>query len=115
MRTRLTLAAVAAVLLVCPAAHARVTKIGRGTAVTVGTAAVALDDTTVDNALPRYVTVCNPSGNVDLFIGDATVTTATGLPIRSGQCWTSGERVDGGVQVYGIAASSQSVRVSEAL
>lgn len=108
-------ALVALALVVPPVAHARITKVGRGTAVSVMTSATALDDTSVSNQLPRYVTVCNLSSNGDVFIGDATVTTATGLPLGAGKCWYSGERVDADVQVYAIAASTQVVRVSEVL
>lgn len=83
---------------------------GRGTEVTCGTEATALDDATV-GATNRHLLVCNPSSGALVYLGGASVTTATGLPLRPGDCWHSGERVRKGVTPYCIAASASAVRV----
>lgn len=117
MRTWILGTACAAVVaLVCPhLAAAAIVRIGTGTAVEVGTTATKLDDASVPNTGPRYIVVCNPSGNGLVHIGGASVTTANGLPLRPGDCWVSGDRVDPAVSVYAIAASTQTVRVQEYL
>lgn len=118
MCTRPSLVALLAAVLVgalAVPAWARLVRIGTGTPVVVGTTPVALDDTSISNALPRYVLVCNRSGNGEVRLGGEGVTLTTGLPLRPGQCWHSGERIDPSVVVYGVAASSQTVDVLEVL
>lgn len=106
----------AAVVLCLPHdALARITSIGKGTAVSCATTATAADDTTIVNTIDRYVTICAPSDATStVYIGNSTVTTSTGIPLTAGKCWSSGERVEPSLQAYCIVASgTQSVRVLE--
>ena len=113
---RLVLFAIACALVALPiAAAARIVTWGRGTTVTCGTTATALDDTSIDDALDRYLTVVNPGDSAGtIYFGASNVTVANGTPLAPGKTFGSGERVDGGVKLYCIVASGTvAVRVRE--
>ena len=108
---RVVAAICAAAVVALPfGAWGRIVQFGRGTAVTCGTTATALDDSTV-GAVARHLIVCNPSSGALVYLGGATVTVATGLPLRPGDCWNSGERVEKDLTPYCIADAPSAVRV----
>ena len=105
------MAVCAAVVVSLPSdAIGEVVSFGAGTAVTCGVTATALDDSTV-GAVARHFIVCNPSSGALVYLGGATVTVATGLPLRPGDCWNSGERVEKDLTPYCIADAPSAVRV----
>ena len=119
MRTIFLFAAlVAALALVCPAPARAVEldpigKVG-GTAVTCATTATLADDTDVPDTEHRHVLICNLSGNAVVYVKSSnTVTIANGIPIRPGDCWSSGRKVAGGTRMYCISSAPSEVRVSE--
>lgn len=85
-------------------AFAVTTKFGGGTAVTCGTTATALDDTSIPYTEPRWIVVSNPSSNVPIYIAGAGVTATTGTMLRPGETYFAG-CVASGTKLYCITAS----------
>ncbi|HEY0839632.1 MAG TPA: hypothetical protein VGD74_05555 [Vulgatibacter sp.] len=65
--------------------------------------------------MARQALVCVPSDAAGtVYVGDATVTAANGIPVEPGKCYASGPHLASGVELYGIVASGTvAVRVQE--
>jgi hypothetical protein len=79
-------------------------------AITVDTTAVALPESPLEN---RRALVVHNSSNGDVYLGNASVTTANGLVLAAGEKIAFDIQGTPNVKIYAIAASSLEVRILE--
>lgn len=82
----------------------------RSSAVTVGTSATPLP---VNPLEYRRALVIHNNGGTTIFLGDASVTTSTGLPLAAGEKIAFDIQNNPNVVVYGVASGDTEIRIME--